>query len=62
MFNWRNAIGLTVIFGIVGIIYWFGWYNFFPPGTDYTGFVLLLMLGVAMGFGFIVLLRSSREL
>ena len=48
MFNWRNAIALTVIFGIVGIIYWFGWYNFFPPGTDYTGFVLLLMLMVTV--------------
>ena len=63
MFKWRNALGLTVIFAIVAMVYWFGWYNFdSPSGIDYTGVVLLGALGVAMGFGFIVLLRSSREL
>jgi hypothetical protein len=62
VFNWRNAIGLAVLFGVVAIIYLFGFTNFWPSGTDYTGFVLLFMLGIAMAFGFIVLLRSSREL
>jgi len=68
MFNWRNAIGLTVIFGVVAFIYQLGFNDFFPWGdlftgdTDYTGFVMLAALGVAMGFGFIVLLKSSREL
>jgi len=68
MFNWRNAIGLTIIFCGVALLYWLGFEDYFPWGdlftgdTDYTGFVMLGMLGVAMGFGFIVLLRSSREL
>lgn len=64
MFNWRNALGLTVIFGAVAVIY-AGLWQFINPtesAVDWTGFVLLAMLGVAMGFGFIVLLKSSRDL
>ena len=64
MFNWRNAIGLTVIFVVVAVIYAFLWttWNPTPSAIDWTGFVLLAGLGVAMGFGFIVLLKSSRDL
>jgi hypothetical protein len=64
VFNWRNAIGLTVIFGAVAMLYAGLWYFINPTESaiDWTGFVLLAMLGVAMGFGFIVLLKSSREL
>ncbi len=64
MFNWRNAIGLTVIFGLVALLYAALWQfiNPTPAAIDWTGFVLLVMLGVAMGFGFSVLLKSSREL
>lgn len=64
MFNWRNAIGLTVIFAIVGIVYYLGWgvINPTPQATDFTGLTMLILLGVAMGFGFIILLKSSREL
>ena len=62
MFNWRNAIGLAFLFGIVALVYMFGFRNFWPSGTDYTGFTMLFMLGIAMAFGFIVLLRSSRDL
>ena len=64
MFNWRNAIGLTVIFGVVAIIYAALWQfiNPTPTAIDWTGFVLLAALGIAMGFGFIVLLKSSRDL
>jgi len=62
MFNWRNALGLAVFFIVVAILYWFGFYTVWPEGTDYTGFVMLGALGVAMGFGFLVLLKNSREL
>jgi hypothetical protein len=64
VFNWRNAIGLTVIFAIVAIVYYLGWgvVNPTPSAIDWTGFTMLALLGVAMGFGFIVLLKSSREL
>lgn len=64
MFNWRNAIGLTVIFGVVAIVYYLGWGVIDPTiaAIDWTGFTMLALLGVAMGFGFIVLLKSSREL
>jgi len=64
VFNWRNAIGLTVIFSIVAIIYAALWQviNPTPSAIDWTGFMLLAGLGIAMGFGFIVLLKSSREL
>jgi hypothetical protein len=64
VFNWRNAIGLTVIFVAVALIYAALWQviNPTPTAIDWTGFVLLAGLGIAMGFGFIVLLRSSRDL
>lgn len=64
MFNWKNAIGLTVIFGAVALVYMALW-EFIDPtesAVDWTGFVMLAALGVAMSFGFIVLLKSSREL
>ena len=54
---------MTSNFGVVAIVYFLGWDNFDDPdGIDYAGFVMLGALGVAMGFGFIVLLRNSREL
>ena len=64
MFNWRNAIGLTVLFSVVAIVYAALWQviNPTPTAIDWTGFMLLAGLGIAMGFGFIVLLKSSREL
>lgn len=62
MFNWRNALGLAVFFIVIAVIYWVGFYYTWPEGTDYTGLVMLGGLGIAMGFGFLVLLKSSREL
>jgi divalent metal cation (Fe/Co/Zn/Cd) transporter len=64
VFNWRNALGLTVIFVAVGILYYalWTWINPTPSAVDWTGFLLLVGLGAAMGFAFVVLLRSSREL
>ena len=64
MFNWRNAIGLTVLFVTVAIVYFLGWGVIDPTflEIDWAGFTMLALLGVAMGFGFIILLKSSREL
>lgn len=62
MFNWKSALLLLVIFVVVAVIYFTGWYNFFPAGTDYTGALMLGCLGIAMSFGFIVLLRNSKDL
>jgi hypothetical protein len=60
MFNWRNALVLGGIFILVGIAY------FFLQGDglyiDRAGALMLVLLGVAMAFGFAVLLRVSREL
>jgi hypothetical protein len=64
VFNWRNAIALTVLFLAIAVVYAALWQfiNPTPSAIDWTGAVLLGALGVAMGFGFIVLLKSSREL
>jgi len=50
-----------VIFAAVGIGYW-AVQHFDVTSTDYEGFVLLVVLGIAMAFGFTVLLRGSRDL
>lgn len=59
--NWRLALILGVIFVAVGIVYWFV-QRYEPSTTDLEGAVLLVILGIAMAFGFTVLLRGSREL
>jgi lipoprotein signal peptidase len=59
MFNWKGAFVLLGMFVVVGLIYWFVQT---PTTVDRTGVTLLIILGVAMGFGFLVLLRGSREL
>lgn len=59
MFNWKGAFVLLGMFVVVGLIYWFVQT---PTTVDRTGVTLLIILGVAMGFGFMVLLRGSREL
>lgn len=61
MFNWRNALILGLIFVVVGMVY------FLAQGddaaiVDRAGVLMLIALGVAMAFGFSVLLRGSREL
>ena len=59
--NWRFAVILGMVFVVVGGIYW--WVQQYDLATiDYAGAVLLVILGVAMAFGFTVLLRGSREL
>ena len=59
--NWRFAVVLGAIFAAVGIIYWVV-QHLDVTSTDYEGAVLLVVLGVAMAFGFTVQLRGSRDL
>jgi putative Mn2+ efflux pump MntP len=58
----RAALLLGAFFVVVAAIYWVAPYLFQPSHQDYTGFVLLGVLGVAMAFGFTVLIRGSRDL
>jgi hypothetical protein len=62
MFVWRNALILGIIFMVVGVIYF--WVQGPDTGTtsDRAGATMLVVLGLAMAFGFAVLLRGSREL
>jgi predicted phage tail protein len=57
----RFAIVLGVVFVAVGSIYWFV-QHYDLATIDYAGATMLVVLGVAMAFGFTVLLRGSREL
>ena len=60
MFIWRNAVILGLLFVAVGVVY------FLTQGAgetlDRAGATLLIMLGAAMAFTFVILLRGSREL
>ena len=60
MFVWRNAIVLGAIFVIVGLIY------LLVQGGGHTmdraGVTMLIVLGGAMMFTFVILLRGSRGL
>jgi hypothetical protein len=60
MFAWRNALVLGVIFAAVGIVYWYVQGN--GSDIDRAGVTMLILLGVAMAFVFMILLRGSREL
>ena len=59
--NWRFAVVIGVVFAAVGIAYW-AVQHLDLTSTDYEGFVLLVVLGIAMAFSFTVLLRGSRDL
>ena len=59
MFIWRNALILGAIFVIVGLLYaWLQRFDF--RALDAAGATLLVVLGLAMGFTFLILLRGSR--
>ena len=62
MFVWRNAVILGVIFMVVGVIYLLVQGSDTSTTSDRAGATMLVLLGVAMAFGFAVLLRGSREL
>jgi hypothetical protein len=59
--NARFAIVLGLVFAALGIVYW-AVQHLELTSTDLEGAVLLVVLGVAMAFGFTVLLRGSRDL
>lgn len=60
MFIWRNAIVLGAGFVAVGLLY------LFVQGggstADRAGVTMLIVLGAAMMFTFVILLRGSRGL
>ncbi|MDP8904423.1 MAG: hypothetical protein M3N29_03770 [Chloroflexota bacterium] len=60
MFVWRNAIVLGAGFMLVALIYW--WLQGRGPTLDHAGVTMLLVLGGAMMFTFVILLRGSRGL
>jgi hypothetical protein len=60
--NWRGAFFIGGFFVICAALYWVLPYIYQPSHQDYTGFVLLGLLALAMTFGFSVLLRGSRDL
>jgi hypothetical protein len=60
MFVWRNAIILGLIFVGVGLLYW--WVQGDGRTMDRAGVTMLIILGAAMMFTFMILLRGSRSL
>ena len=60
MYHWRNAIGLGIAFILVGVVYY--WLQGSGEWMDRTGATLLVVLGAAMMFAFIIVLRGAREL
>jgi hypothetical protein len=60
MFVWRNAIILGAIFVVVGLIYL--WVQGSGHTMDRAGVTMLIVLGTAMMFTFVILLRGSRGL
>jgi hypothetical protein len=59
--NWRLAIAFGAIFICVGTLY-FVTQKWGVDTRDLEGVTLLLVLGIAMAFGFVILLRGSRDL
>ena len=62
MFGWRNALILGAIFVVVGVIYFFLQGPDNGPTSDRAGVTMLILLGGAMAFSFLIILRGSREL
>ncbi len=57
MWRWQTAAAILVLFVAVAIVYWFVSNYLDPAGT-----VLLLFMGFAMGFGYLVIFRGSPDL
>ncbi len=57
MWRWQTAAAILVLFVAVAIVYWFVSSYLDPAGT-----VLLLFMGFAMGFGYLVIFRGSPDL
>lgn len=60
MTTWRSAIIIGIGFVVVGVLY------LVTQGAgetmDRAGATMLIALGIAMAFGFAVMLRGSRDL
>ena len=60
MITWRKTLVIGAFFIIVGLVY------FFVQGDgttiDRAGVTMLLLTGIAMAFGFAVLVKGSRDL
>jgi len=58
--TWRKTLVIGAFFVVVGILY------FFVQGDgttiDRAGVTMLLLTGIAMAFGFAVLVKGSRDL
>ena len=60
MFVWRNALVLGAIFVVIGVAYYIVQGS--GVSLDRAGATMLIALGGAMAFVFIILLRGSRGL
>ena len=60
MITWRKTLVIGAFFIAVGLLY------FFVQGdgttVDRAGVTMLLLTGIAMAFGFAVLVKGSRDL
>ncbi len=60
MTTWRSAIIIGVGFMVVGVLYLVT--QGAGESMDRAGATMLIALGVAMAFGFAIILRGSRDL
>ncbi len=58
----KGALFLGAIPIVIGILYWALPNIFNVDVIDAAGATLLIALGLAMGFGFLVILRGARDL
>jgi hypothetical protein len=58
----KEALFLGAIPVVIGILYWVLPNIFNVDVIDAAGATMLIALGLAMGFGFLVILRGARDL
>ncbi len=58
----RQALFLGAIPVVIGILYWVLPNVFDVDVIDAAGATMLIALGLAMGFGFLVILRGARDI
>ena len=58
----KEALFLGAIPVVIGILYWVLPYVFDVDVIDAAGATMLIALGLAMGFGFLVILHGARDL
>ena len=60
MFAWRTAVIIGILVSLAGGAYWL--LQGTAENMDRAGATMLLALGAAMAFTFVILFRGSREL